>query len=300
MDVRGSGPVTQPMRVKPAPESADPLEGACLVVIDGPRLGQCIEVHDVPVVIGRSPEADFEVEHASVSRFHCAVWLENGRVFIRDLGSKNGSWVNGARIAQAELFPGDHIALGDAVLKLVPLDSLEARYHEALYQLATVDSLTQLSNRREFRRSVDDAVAKAQADGAALVLVMIDLDRFKHVNDRYGHGAGDEVLRRVTGAARARLRHGDVAGRLGGDEFAALLRDMPLDEGIAWAEALRAEIEACRFQFGATPVGVTISVGVAAWNPVLRNAAELMHAADAALLRTKGEGRNRVAVAQPA
>jgi diguanylate cyclase (GGDEF)-like protein len=285
------------MRVKPAPESADPLEGACLVVIDGPRLGQCVEVHDVPVVIGRSPEADFEVDHASVSRFHCAIWLEKGRVFMRDLGSKNGSWVNGARVAHAELFPGDHIALGDAVLKLVPLDSLEARYHEALYQLATVDSLTQLSNRREFRAQVGDAIARAQAENLPLALVMIDLDRFKQVNDRYGHGAGDDVLRAVTQTTRQRLRPGDAAGRLGGDEFAVLLRDCDLAEALQWCEKLRGDVAALRFVFGGTPVAVTISLGVAQLRADLRNVSELMHAADAALLRTKGDGRNRVGAA---
>ncbi|HVR81280.1 MAG TPA: GGDEF domain-containing protein [Luteimonas sp.] len=281
------------------PPSAVHAEGACLVIIAGARLGQCIEVHDVPVVIGRSSESDFQVEHVSVSRRHCTVWHDNGRYFVRDLDSKNGTWVNGFRVPHHELSNGDHIGIGEVVMRFVSLDNLEARYHEALYKLATMDSLTQLYNRREFRQSLDEALQKIQAD-EPLSLAMLDLDHFKQVNDHFGHAAGDEALGRVATVVRHKLRNGDVAGRLGGDEFAVLLRDTALPEAMQWCEELRAAIEALRFDFRRAAPRVTISVGLACWLPNMKSGTELMRAADRALLRTKAQGRNKVCVARSA
>jgi two-component system response regulator AlgR len=126
------------------PEPLPTFEDSCLVVIDGPRLGQCVHVHEVPVVIGRSPQADFRIEHPSVSRLHCSVWQEVFGASVRDLDSKNGVLVNGTRVRRGELSDGDHIAIGEVTLKFVAGGSMEARYHEALFGLANIDSLTQL------------------------------------------------------------------------------------------------------------------------------------------------------------
>lgn len=270
------------------------LDDACMVVIDGPRLGQCVHVNDVPVVVGRSPKADFQVEHASVSRFHCSVWQEGSVVCVRDLGSKNGTWVNGSRITNADLGEGDHIALGDIVLKFVLGGSLEARYHEALYQLATLDSLTQLHNRREFRECLNEAVNRMRDDDAPLSAVIFDLDYFKQINDILGHDVGDEVLRRMASTLREKLHPGDVAGRLGGDEFAVLLRDADAPRAAAWCEQLRVSMQGMGLEGRGLPRPATISVGVATWSPSMQSARELMRLADMALLRAKDAGRNRV------
>lgn len=295
MAIRSRQAVTQQSRAKPL--DAPMLDDACMVVIDGPRLGQCVHVNDVPVVVGRSPKADFQVEHASVSRFHCSVWREASIVCVRDLGSKNGTWVNGLRIKNADLAEGDHIALGDVVLKFVLGGSLEARYHEALYQLATLDSLTQLHNRREFRERLSEAVNRMGDDDAPLSAVIFDLDHFKQINDILGHDVGDEVLRRMASTLRQKLRPGDVAGRLGGDEFAVLLRRADAICAAAWCEQLRVLMQGMGLEGRGLPKPVTISVGVATWSPAMQSARELMRLADMALLRAKDAGRNRVCAA---
>jgi diguanylate cyclase (GGDEF)-like protein len=281
------------------PLCAPSLDDSCLVVIDGPRLGHCVHLHDVPVVIGRSPKADFQVDHRSVSRLHCTVWRERSVVCVRDLESKNGTCVNGSPIAKAELGEGDYLTLGDVVLKFVLGGSLEARYHEALYQLATLDSLTQLHNRREFGECLNDAVNRIRSDGSALSVVIFDMDHFKQINDVLGHDVGDAVLRRLATVLQDKLHSGDMAGRLGGDEFAVLLRDTGQADAIDWCENLRASMDGMGMEDSGLPTAVTISVGVATSTPVGETARELMHAADMALLRAKANGRNRVCQAGP-
>jgi diguanylate cyclase (GGDEF)-like protein len=284
--------ITQQSRVKPRRLPSG--DSASLVVIDGPRLGQCVRVHEVPVVIGRSPKADLQIEHSSVSRLHCSVWQEGSEVYVRDLGSKNGTYVNAVRIGMAELGEGTIIAIGDIVLKFVHGGSHEARYHEALYELATVDSLTQLHNRREFRNCLEDAVNRLHEQNAPLSVAIFDLDHFKQINDLLGHDVGDSALRRLAELLRHELRHGDTAGRLGGDEFAVLLRDCPAPEAAEWGENLRASVHALGLEGGPLPATITISVGVATWSPAMQTAGEMLRLADMALLRAKAGGRDRL------
>lgn len=283
-------------RVRLARISAPVSRGACLVIIHGPRLGQCIDVHDVPVVIGRSAGADFQVEHSSVSRLHCSVWHEQARFYVRDLGSTNGTSLNERPVTHAELAEGDRIGVGETVFKFVSRGSLEARYHEALYQLATVDSLTQLYNRRKFREFLEEHVAKAREEGAPLALAFVDLDHFKLVNDRLGHAAGDEVLRSVAAALRQVLRKGDIAGRLGGEEFSVLMPGTAQPDAMLWCEHARQTIFGLQCEVGGNVQRVTASIGLAEWNANMKAGSELMRAADMELFRAKAGGRNRVCV----
>jgi len=268
--------------------------GGFLVVIQGPQLGQCIPMHEVPMVIGRSASADVQIEHPSVSRAHCTVWQEEGHFFVRDLGSTNGTFLNERPVQTVELSEGDRLMVGEVVLKFLSRDSLEARYHEALYQFATRDSLTQLYNRRKLREFLEAEVARAQAEGTQLSLVFIDLDHFKRVNDAHGHQAGDEVLRCVSGAIRRAVDAKHIAGRLGGEEFAVLLPDTSLQSAIEWAENLRYEIFALPCPAPNGIQRVTASFGVAIWRPGMEGGADLMRVADMELLRAKAAGRNCV------
>jgi diguanylate cyclase (GGDEF)-like protein len=284
-------------RVRVPRGTAPATRGACLVVIHGERLGQCIDLHDVPVVIGRSPNCDFQIEHRSVSRRHCKVWHEGGTFMVRDLGSTNHTFVNERQVEQIELADGDHVGVGDTVLKFVLRGSLEARYHEALYQLATQDSLTGLYNRRKFRELLENAVVKAQDDRKPLALVFVDLDHFKSINDRFGHQAGDEVLRAISATLQKELRPNDIAGRLGGEEFAIVMPDTGLATAVAWSERLRGTLHGVECDIGGQPQRVTASIGVAEWGPRHQTAADLMREADAQLFRAKASGRNRVCAA---
>jgi diguanylate cyclase (GGDEF)-like protein len=283
---------TLPAAVRPEPLPT--FEDSCLVVIDGPRLGQCVRLHEVPVVIGRSPQADFHIDHPSISRLHCSIWQEVLGASVRDLGSKNGVLVNGTRVRSSGLADGDHVALGDVMLKFVAGGSVEARYHEALYGLANLDSLTQLLNRRAFREAVDAAVAGTAQDPEPLSLAIFDLDHFKQINDVLGHDAGDAALRRLSSTLRRQLRARDSAGRLGGDEFCVLLPRTGPSEAHVWCDTLRRSIQGLGLSGSGLAQEVSISVGVATWEPAMRNSHEFMRLADMALLRAKAAGRNRV------
>ena len=127
-------------------------------------------------------------------------------------------------------------------------------------------------------------------------MCIIDVDLFKPVNDRYGHIAGDGVLRQLAGIVRRFVRGEDVAARIGGEEFAVLLPETDLEAALAFAERLREAVASDTFELGGEPQRLTISIGIAGLSPERLDRSSLMQAADAALYRAKDEGRNRVCV----
>jgi diguanylate cyclase (GGDEF)-like protein len=278
------------------PEPLPTYEDSCLVVIVGPRLGHFVHLGEVPTVIGRAAAADFHVDHPSVSRRHCTVWEDVLGAGVRDLDSKNGTRVNGTEVRRATLADGDHLRVGDVVLKFVAGGSPESRYHQALYELANLDFLTQLQNRRAFRASLDQEVERLAEEPGPLSVAILDLDRFKEINDGYGHDAGDEALRRLASTVLALLGPRAVAGRLGGDEFCVLLPGLDAGAAFAWCEALRDAVAKPRIE-GAGGPAVSVSIGVATWAEDTGDAHEFMRRADMALLRAKGAGRNRTCAA---
>jgi diguanylate cyclase (GGDEF)-like protein len=169
-----------------------------------------------------------------------------------------------------------------------------ARLHRVVQQQAVTDELTDLANRRRFQQALEAEIRRARRFGGSVGLLLVDLDNFKQINDRFGHQLGDRVLVATADALRRRIRDTDLAARMGGDEFALLLPHTDLAGSLALAQGVRAEIEAAG---GATPTsGLTASVGVAVY-PDAGTADELIEAADRALYLAKARGRNRVAAA---
>jgi len=269
---------------------------ACVVVIHGEGLGRRADIEGKPVVVGRSQEADLHIPHKSVSRQHCEIWRDGDNYRIRDLGATNCTRVNDLPVKEGVLADGDHVTLGESILKFISHSSVEARYHEEVYQLATHDALTELYNRRHFVELVDKEIARAQRHGRPLVMCIIDVDLFKPVNDQYGHIAGDGVLRQLAALVRGFVRGEDIAARIGGEEFAVLLPESNLDAAHAFAERLREEVANEVFVLGDEPRRITISIGIAALGEGRDDRGSLMKAADEALYRAKDEGRNRVCV----
>lgn len=163
--------------------------------------------------------------------------------------------------------------------------------------LATTDELTGISNRRHFVELATRDLRRAAREGLPATLVMVDLDNFKAVNDRYGHAAGDRVLQAFAAECAAQLRDVDVFARLGGDEFALLLTHVDPERAVAVAERIRLAAKANAVGDGIRAVSVTISVGVAHAAP-LETLEGLLARADAALYRAKAEGRDRVVLAE--
>lgn len=285
---------TQQTRYSDGPDR--PLQhSACVVVIHGEGLGQRIDIGEAPVQVGRAEEADLLISHNSVSRRHCEIRREGTTHLIRDLGATNITRLNDAKlVAEQTLKDGDQITVGESILKFISQDSLEARYHEEIYQLATHDALTELCNRRHFCEIADKEIGRAIRHQRALALCMIDVDLFKPVNDQYGHISGDDVLRQLADVIREHARGDDVAARIGGEEFALLLPECDLDQALACAERLRESVAATTFHAGNTTLPITVSIGVAVIQPERDSRSKLMAAADTALYRAKDNGRNRV------
>jgi diguanylate cyclase (GGDEF)-like protein len=157
-----------------------------------------------------------------------------------------------------------------------------------------IDPLTGVSNRRAFLERGEKLLQRARFDQRPATLLLLDLDKFKAINDTFGHHAGDQVLIAFCGVATAAIRPGDLFGRLGGEEFACLLPGSPLDGGLDVAERIRRNLEAAPLQLGGDPLSATVSIGVAVSADQNQDLAALMAEADRALYRAKANGRNRV------
>jgi two-component system chemotaxis family response regulator WspR len=167
----------------------------------------------------------------------------------------------------------------------------------ALEELATVDSLTGLANRRRFDVFIQHEWQRAHRSQQPLSLLLVDADRFKLFNDRYGHLAGDDGLRQIADVLRlAAHRASDLAARYGGEEFAVVLANTDLAGAMTVAEGIRARVAALAIPHADAPEGViTVSAGVATDTKSAENGVtQLIGAADRALYEAKRGGRNRV------
>lgn len=166
-------------------------------------------------------------------------------------------------------------------------------------ELAVTDALTGLHNRRYLDTHLRTLFARAKVRGRPLTICITDIDRFKQVNDVYGHDAGDEVLKEFAGRIRSTVRGADLACRFGGEEFVVVMPDTPAEAAAAVAERLRGMIEARPFQLrsGETPLMLTASMGIATLMPGIDTPEQLLKQADRALYEAKNSGRNRVVAA---
>ena len=165
----------------------------------------------------------------------------------------------------------------------------------ALQRLATEDSLTGINNRRAFMEKAIQAFQMAQRYSHMLALLMLDLDHFKSINDRYGHTAGDEVLKRFAQTVGLALRDSDIFGRLGGEEFCVVMQYAQGEEASLVAQRIRESLQSLVFQNASgSPYSVTVSIGVSFSHPGDNHIQKLIERADKALYQAKRDGRNRV------
>lgn len=169
---------------------------------------------------------------------------------------------------------------------------VRAQNHQ-LRRISSTDSLSGLLNRNHWENAVNAALVRHCCDDA--VMLLIDIDQFKRVNDQYGHTAGDEVVRKVGAVIRGSLREGDLAGRYGGDEFGVVLCGVDMHAAATVAERIRSGV-ACSLFEHANGLRCTLSIGLAPGRPGMRHAREWVKDADAAMYRAKLSGRNRFVV----
>jgi diguanylate cyclase (GGDEF)-like protein len=177
--------------------------------------------------------------------------------------------------------------------RLVAAVAMRAERFRRIRTLMLCDSLTGLLNHVAFKLRLESELARAQRQNAPLAVAMIDIDHFKSVNDRFGHPAGDRVIKALSRLMTLRLRKSDIVGRYGGEEFAVVLPDTSIEDALPVIDKLRDEFSRLAFRRDGDAFSCTLSAGLAGATPN-EDPAELLAAADKALYDAKHGGRNRV------
>lgn len=184
--------------------------------------------------------------------------------------------------------------LGWILLLVFRLLNERARSEQALRGLAWRDALTGLYNRRKLDEALPQLLESARERGAALSLILLDLDHFKDINDRYGHGVGDDVLRAVARMLMSEVRDHDMVCRLGGEEMVVVMPDCAHEAALLRAQALCQRVRTLRLRDSSLQSAITASFGVASFPAHASDAGSLLHQADRAMYRAKQAGRDRV------
>jgi two-component system, cell cycle response regulator len=272
---------------------------AYLIVLAGAQVGEMISLKG-RTVIGRGAEADVRLVEDKMSRRHFCIFDEDGASYVEDLGSTNGTYVNGERITRHQLNDGDKIQIGDTtILKFTYNDTLEENFQKQLYDSALRDGLTKIFNKKYFLDRIATEFAFTKRHAKPLSLILFDIDHFKTVNDTLGHQAGDMVLSTLGHHVQSLVRAEDVFARYGGEEFAILCRETEVENAVKLAERIRIATEQLAIEYKSDSVSITISVGVAMIpDDQLTDVDLFVAAADEVLYAAKHRGRNRV-VARP-
>jgi two-component system cell cycle response regulator len=270
---------------------------ARLIVLAGGNVGEMYEIAP-QLILGRGREADVRLQGDGISRKHAWVRIEAEEAHFEDLGSTNGSFVNGTRVMRQTLVEGDKIQIGTGViLKFTFHDEMDEDFQRQMFESASRDALTQVYNKRFFLEQLDSEFAFSVRHKSDLSLMMFDLDHFKLINDNHGHVMGDYVLSELTRIVTPSIRIEDTFARYGGEEFVVLSRCEIVSAGVV-GERLRKSIEEHRFVHEGVSLQVTVSVGVDSMpNPRIATLEEFIAAADRALYEAKRLGRNRVVCA---
>lgn len=277
---------------------------ASLIVLKGEEIGRNFRLRRRSMTVGRANTAEICLPDTGASREHARIDYggpdaKGDAIFtITDLGSTNHTFINTEAVESARLQDGDKIRIGASLLKFVVLDDIEARFHAEVRDLISYDQLTGLLTKESLYLAFDRELDRCLRYDLPLGVMMMDLDRFKSVNDVHGHLMGSHVLSEVGGIIQRALRIADVTARYGGEEFLGYLAETDIPGVELVAERIRAAVEAHPFMLDDVTISVQISIGIAVAPEHGTDIKSLVAAADRALYRAKETGRNRVCVAE--
>lgn len=269
-----------------------------LRVVAGRDMLRFVTLHgDDEVMIGRDESGGLVLADASVSRRHArVVYNDDGTVTVQDMGSTNGTAVNGQPIDRALLRPGDHLEVGAVSLRLDLLSLEEVAHLESVLarlEAKNRDPLTGLLTRAFLEEELPGIMERSGRSNTDLSCIFLDVDHFKGINDRFGHQVGDDVLVGVARLLMVGVRDSDQCVRYGGEEILLFLQGSNEPAGAEVAERTRRAIVGHDWTRTCPGLKVSASFGVAQWNG-RESAKEWIGRGDRALYAAKGAGRNRV------
>lgn len=269
---------------------------ACIIIVGGEHNGTIYDLILGLTTVGRSHENTIAADFRGVSRKHFQIDLKEDAAYLSDMGSSNGTYLNNKKVEKPTIMNrGDIIKIGNIAFKYIPKGDPERLTYDKLQFEANTDGLTGCYNKTFFNNAFSTLFRKSQSIGSKLSLIFFDLDHFKHLNDTYGHDAGDYVLKEMAKIIKDNgVRDGDIFARYGGEEFAVVLPDTGAKQALEIAERLRALIENHSFIYDSKRLPVTASIGVADYQEGILTSTDMFKRADIAVYTSKNGGRNLV------
>lgn len=301
-------PPPESLRTLPLEEGArlrDELHSAlrdsrrpAIVVLSGNEVGLRKRVQG-NAAIGRDPQGEVVLTDAGVSWRHCRLEDRGDAWALIDLGSTNGTVVNGRRQTESILGQGDRIVLGRTVLRFELQDPFDQAYDEHMQRLLNVDDLSGLFVRRRFDQELSRMLDAARSSNTSLGLLVMDMDGIKAINDKHGHLFGAYTIGetgRLIGQVLTRAHDGrGIGSRFGGDEFCAALPGANVDQAMKVAAEIHAAVNAHVYEREGVRLSPGISIGAAVFPADADGTESLFQRADEAMYRAKQGGRNRIA-----
>jgi two-component system, cell cycle response regulator len=272
---------------------------AQLVQLTGTNVGALYKLVGTHV-IGRASDADLRIEGNGISRHHARVTIDADGVEFEDLGSTNGSFVNGERVERCALETGDKIQLGSAtVLRFGFQDEIDTNFYSMMFESASRDMLTALCNRRFFMERLRTEFAFAVRHQAPLSLIEFSIDDFRGLSATVGPFAANRMLSLLAKAVLSIIRSEDVLAHSGGGEFAILSRDIPVADARAISERVREHVAQMSFEVEPQGTSITLCLGLAGLpHPNTPSSDALIARADRALAAAQARGPNTLIVAE--
>jgi diguanylate cyclase (GGDEF)-like protein len=264
-----------------------------LVVLSGNEVGRRVPV-DRTLTIGRDPSSSLVLSDGLVSWQHARIEDRGDSWTLVDLGSTNGTMVNGEKRTEFELTPNDRIVFGTTVVSFELQDAVAQAYNEAVERLLNIDDLSGLYVRRKFDGELAAAIDAARVQHRSVALLVMDLDGVKRINDTHGHLFGAYVIGESGRLIGRVLGSRGFACRFGGDEYLATLPGSDLAMALAVGEEIRAAVATHPFVKDGVALRPGISVGAACFPQHAEDAMTLFQRADEALYRAKQAGKNCV------
>jgi diguanylate cyclase (GGDEF)-like protein len=264
-----------------------------LVVLTGNELGKRVVV-DRSLLIGRDPEADLTLSDQLISWHHARIEDRGDGFALFDLGSTNGTTVNGETKAEFWLAPNDRIVFGSTAVSFEKEDAFRGAYNEQVARLLNIDDLSGLFVRRKFDAELATLLDGARVAKKPLAFLAMDMDGIKKINDTHGHLFGAHTIGQAGHIIATLLLNRGIGCRFGGDEFLAALPGLDADGASEVAEKILKAVNTTPFIREGITLKPGISIGIAAFPADATDAQTLFQRADEALYRAKAGGRNRV------